>query len=46
MIRKNYEFFYLNVSYDFSKFDGFKKQGVTIPSGTTQGNSYSQKTWH
>jgi hypothetical protein len=24
-IKKNYEIFYLNVSYDFSKFDGSRK---------------------
>jgi hypothetical protein len=35
-IRKNKNI-YLNVSYDFSKFDGSKKAKVDIPSGSTQG---------
>jgi hypothetical protein len=32
-----YENVHLNVSYDFSKFDGSQKLRYDVPSGTTQG---------
>jgi len=35
--KKNYENIYLSVSYDFSKFNGFRKSRCDVPSGTTQG---------
>jgi len=34
--KKIYETIHLNVSYDFSKFDGSKKSSCDVPSGTTQ----------
>ncbi len=34
--KKTYENIHLNVSYDFSKFDGLKKTRCDVPSGTTQ----------
>ncbi len=43
---KIYENIYLNVSYDFPKFDGSKKSRCDDFSGTTQGNSYlTCKSW-
>jgi hypothetical protein len=37
LIRKKYENIYLNVSHDFSKFDGSMQESQGNPSGTTQG---------